>query len=183
MARRMGFVAPEEELNCYPREWVHRYTSRGYMLYDPVIRWAYENTGYARWHEIDTPDLHDILQQAREFGLNFGLVIAYRNGVSDPHRSFGSFAREDRDFTNIEIIELSEMLVSLHDNKPPVTNLTAAELEVLAMLKEGMLMKQVAAELGVSESAIKARLKNAKQKLSAKTNTHAASVASDLGLI
>ena len=182
IACRMGFVAPQEELNCFPDEWVRIYTSRGYMLSDPIIRWAYENTGHSRWSEIDAPDPNGVMLQARGFGLLFGTIVSYRR-EDDTHRTFGSFARSDREFFDEEIAEIYELLVALHEDRMPPTNLTAAELEVLAMLKQGMLMKQVAATLGVSESAIKARLKNAKQKLSAKTNTHAASVASELGLI
>ena len=182
IACRMGFVAPQEEMNSFPPEWVRIYTSRGYMLSDPVIRWAYENNGETRWSGIKSPDPNGVMAQARGFGLNFGAVISYRRDT-DTNRTFGSFARTDREFSDFELTHISDMLVELHENRTPPTNLTAAELEVLAMLKQGMLMKQVAVALGVSESAIKGRLRNAKLKLSAKTNTHAASVASELGLI
>ncbi len=183
VACRMGYVAPQEELNNFPDEWIQTYTAGGYMLYDPVIRWAYENTGHKRWDEVEKPDPQNILVQAQAYDLNFGLVASYRDTGEGAHRTFGSFARSDRAFTEAEVDALFTLLVELHNDRAPPTNLTAAELEVLAMLKQGMLMKQVAVELGVSESAIKGRLKNAKQKLSAKTNTHAASVASELGLI
>jgi DNA-binding CsgD family transcriptional regulator len=45
------------------------------------------------------------------------------------------------------------------------------------MQAAGMRLKQVAAELGISESAVKARLNNAKRKLGAKTLSQAASLA------
>ena len=51
------------------------------------------------------------------------------------------------------------------------------------MVKDGLLMKEIADLLGVSEGAVKQRLKNAKLKLGAKTGTHAATMATSFGLI
>ena len=63
------------------------------------------------------------------------------------------------------------------------TNLTAAEIETLGLVKNGLLLKEIAAILGVSESAIKQRLKNARTKLNAKTGSQAAARATMLGMI
>ena len=65
----------------------------------------------------------------------------------------------------------------------PPSNLTMAELEALRMVKNGLLLKQIAAQLGVSDGAVKQRLKNARLKLNAKTGTQAASMATAYGLI
>ncbi|KMW60742.1 hypothetical protein AIOL_000907 [Candidatus Rhodobacter oscarellae] len=51
------------------------------------------------------------------------------------------------------------------------------------MVKDGLLMKEVANLLGVTEGAVKQRLKSAKSKLGAKTGTHAATRATTFGLI
>jgi len=51
------------------------------------------------------------------------------------------------------------------------------------MIKHGKRIKQIAHELGVSEGAIKQRLKNAKLKLDAKTGPQAAALASQYNLI
>jgi LuxR family transcriptional regulator len=61
--------------------------------------------------------------------------------------------------------------------------LTRAELEALRMVKDGLLVKEIAGILGVTEGAVKQRLKNAKLKLGAKTSTQAATMASDFGLV
>jgi len=65
----------------------------------------------------------------------------------------------------------------------PPTNLTAAELEALAMVKDGQRLKQIAYNLGVTEGAVKQRLKNAKIKLGANTSTQAATMARQFKLI
>lgn len=53
----------------------------------------------------------------------------------------------------------------------PPTNLTKAELEALRMVKDGLLVKEIANILGVSEGAVKQRLRNAKSKLGAKNRS------------
>lgn len=183
VACRLGFGAPREEYNNYPPKWVSLYTERGYLLFDPIIRWAYENTGKCRWSALALDDTKKVMCQAHEHGLLYGVVASYRDEKNDGQRTLGTFARSDREFHDSEIDLLFEMLISLHNDNRPPDNLTKAELEVLCLLKRGLLMKEVAANIGVSESAIKARLKNAKSKLGAKTNAHATSIASDFGLI
>jgi LuxR family transcriptional regulator len=51
------------------------------------------------------------------------------------------------------------------------------------MVRDGLLLKQIAARLGVSEGAIKQRLKSAKFKLGSKTSSQAVSAAVGYGLI
>lgn len=183
LALRIGFAFPIFEKNALPKEWVEHYSSRGFVLVDPVMNWLYRNTGQTRWSEIEIEDPRGVLGQARRFGMNYGVAICVSDrGVSN-QRSFASFARSDREFLDSEIIELSEKLREMHDALVPPTNLTRAELEALGMVKNGLLMKEIADLLGVSEGAVKQRLKNAKSKLNAKTSTHAATMATSFGLI
>jgi LuxR family transcriptional regulator len=51
------------------------------------------------------------------------------------------------------------------------------------MVRDGKRLKEIAFDLGVTEGAVKQRLKNAKIKLGAKTGTQAAALASQYGLI
>lgn len=183
IALRIGFAFPIAERNALPGDWVQLYTRRGYMLHDPVIRWLYANTGVTRWSAITTPDTHGIMGEACRHGLRYGAAISLRDARDPGIRSFGSFARSDREYTDAEIAELSAELAALHAAFVPPANLTNAELEALRLLKSGLLMKQIAARLGVSEGAVKQRLKNAKLKLGAKTASQAATKASDFGLI
>jgi LuxR family transcriptional regulator len=98
-------------------------------------------------------------------------------------RSFGTFARADREFTDTELVGLADDMRALHESLMPPENLTEAELEALRLLKAGLLMKEVAHELGITESAVKQRLKNAKTKLSARTTTQAVLQVTQLGWI
>lgn len=183
LALRVGFAFPMEEINALPPDWVEYYTRERYMLFDPVIRWFYQNAGAVRWSEIAISDPKGILTQARDFGLRFGVAIAVFDDNAAGLRSFGSFVRGDREYTDTEIDRLRNHVEQLHQDREPPTNLTQAELEALRMVKDGMRIKQIAHELGVTEGAVKLRLKNAKAKLGAATGAQAASMARDYGLI
>ncbi len=183
IALRLGFAFPLEEVNALPPTWVDHYTAARFMLNDPVIRWVYANTGSIRWSEIKIPDPMNVLGQAVQFGLRFGVAISCFDNNADGQRSFGFFARSDREFNRAEIDLLTAYVTRLHLDKAPPSNLTAAELEVLQMVKQGHRLKEIAHELGVSEGAVKQRLKNAKLKLEAKTGAQAATMASEFGLI
>ena len=183
LALRIGFAFPMFEQNHLPKPWVDRYAARGFVLSDPVMRWLYEYTGVIRWSDIPIEDPRGVLAQASMFDLNYGVAICHADQGPHAHRSFGSFARSDREFLDAEIDTLATELKSLHESLVPPSNLTKAELEALSMVKNGLLMKEIADLLGVSEGAVKQRLKNAKSKLRAKTSTHAATMATSFGLI
>jgi LuxR family transcriptional regulator len=184
IALRIGFAFPLEEQNAFPKPWVEHYTSQRFMLFDPVIRWVYsESAGMVRWSEIEFDDPRKVLGQAQTFGLRYGAAVAVTDQTKSGLRSFGSFARSDREFSDLEIRLLSAFIKRRHEETAPPSNLTRAELEVLRMIKEGKRIKQIAHELSVSEGAIKQRLKNAKLKMDAKTGPQAAAMASQFGLI
>jgi LuxR family transcriptional regulator, quorum-sensing system regulator SdiA len=183
LAIRVGFAFPMEEINALPPQWVEHYTRHRFMLSDPVIRWIYANSGAVRWSEIGLDDPRGVLVQAREFGLHHGVAVSVIDQTGEGQRSFGSFARSDRPFDDDEITLLTAFVRRVHQDKAPPENLTEAELEALRMVKEGLRLKQIAHNLGVSEGAVKQRLKNAKLKLGAATGAQAATRASDFGLI
>jgi len=183
IALRVGFAFPMEEVNRLPVDWVDHYTKLRFMLQDPVIRWIYNNTGATRWSEIDLSDPLRVLDQAQTFGLRYGVAVSCYEGSADGQRSFGHFARPDREFNREEIDACYNYILKLHRAKAPPTNLTAAEIEALRMVKDGQRLKQIAFDLGVSEGAVKQRLKNAKTKLGAQTSAQAAALAVDFGLI
>lgn len=183
LALRVGYAFPMEEINALPPDWVEFYTRERFMLFDPVIRWFYQNAGAVRWSAISISDPRGILEQAAHYGLKYGVAIAVYDESNAGLRSFGSFLRDDREYTDDEIERLRAHVEHLHQDREPPTNLTQAELEALRMVKNGMRLKQIAHELGVTEGAVKQRLKNAKTKLGAATGAQAATMARGYGLI
>lgn len=181
IALRLGFAFPMEEVNCLPAHWVETYTRDGLMLADPVIRWVYAATGAVRWSAIAFDDPRGVLCAARGHGLAFGAAVSIRDEGSE--RSFGHFARSDREFDDDEIAALHAHVAARHRALLPPANITRAELEALRLIKDGQRLKQIAYQLGVTEGAVKQRLKSARTKLSAKTGAEAISRAAQFGLI
>jgi LuxR family transcriptional regulator len=183
IALRIGFAFPLAEYNLLPVPWVEHYTKQSYMPADPVMHWLYQNSGVIRWSAIDLLDPRSVLEAAARFGLRYGVAICCNDGGPSGQRSFGNFLRDDREFTDDEIADLQQRLHKMHMAMAPPTNLTKAELQALRMVKSGLLLKEIANELGVTDGAIKQRLKGAKLKLRAKTGSQAVSSASRYGLI
>jgi len=183
IAFRLEFLLPEFEHNTLPRPWVHKYTQQGLLMSDPVLRWIYSNTGTIRWSEIPIPDTQGIFGEAAQYGLNFGAAISLRDPDDPSFRSFGNFCRSDRELDDGEIEVLLRELELLFGDLTAPDDVTEAEIEVLAAIKGGQLIKEIAHNLAISEGAVKQRLRSAKDKLGARTTPHAVSIASSYGLV
>jgi LuxR family transcriptional regulator, quorum-sensing system regulator SdiA len=183
IAIRIGFAFPMVEQNCLPESWVREYTVSGLGVYDPAMIWAYQNQGHVRMRDLAAKDSQGVLELAKYHGLNFGAVACCQDSEDGGGRSFGFFFRSDRDYTEEELDQIHAGLLALHRAHARPKNLTEAELETLGLVKNGLLMKEIASALGVSESAVKQRLRNARLKLNAKTGSQAAARATMLGMI
>ena len=177
VALRVGFSFPEEEINQLPQTWVEFYTTHGLVVQDPAMRWVYGNVGGLRFSDMTLPDPHLVRAHAAIFGLEHGAVISVLTPIDKGRRSYGMFFRHDRDFSDDEIDALHQILRGLHHSGEGERGLTDAEIEALKLQSQGLRLKQIAAQLGISESAVKARLNNVKRKLGARTQSQAASIA------
>ncbi len=177
VALRVGFSFPEAEVNQLPETWVEFYTTHGLVVHDPSLKWVYTHTGAARSSELGIPDPQQVRGHAEVFGLIFGAVASFSAKADKGRRSYGLFFRDDRDFSETDLERLHRIVERLHMGREDEPSLTAAEIEALKMQAEGLRLKQIAARLGISESAVKARLNNVKRKLGARTQSQAASIA------
>ena len=103
IALRIGFAFPMEEVNAFPEDWISHYTKQRFMLFDPVVRWAYGNTGTIRWSEVDIDDPKRVIAQAQTFGMRYGVTVSLFDSGADAQRSFASFTRSDREYTDLEV--------------------------------------------------------------------------------
>lgn len=177
VALRVGFSFPEEEMNHLPENWVEFYTTHGLVVHDPAMKWVYGNLGTVRFSDLEIVDPHQIRAHAAAFGLSHGAAISVMQAADRGRRSYGLFFRGDRDFDFSDLEALQRIMRRLHQGPEDEPTLTAAEIEALKLQSEGLRLKQIAARLGISESAVKARLNNVKRKLGAKTQSQAASIA------
>lgn len=179
-ALHIRFAMPLLNHQTYPKGWTDRYTEEAYALRDPIIAWGFSETGTKRWSEIQIPDPFDILGQAREFGMIYGLAVSCGPMQS---RTIASASRSDREFTDSEIEDFAKMIYQLHDITEPPKALTDAQIEALRCIAEGDRHAAAAARLNISESALKARLSSARSSLLARTTAEAIQRARDYRLL
>lgn len=174
------FAVPLMDFKSYPQGWLDQYTEQGYALRDPIIAWGFGQIGAARWSNLGIPDTFGILEEAASYGLKYGVAISY-GPISS--RTIAGTARSDREYTDDEIAEIQKIIRKLHDVTEPPQSLTKAQIEALTCIAAGDRHAAAAAKLGISESALKARLTSARQKLLARTTTEAVQRAKDYRLL
>lgn len=181
VALRVGFYAPEAELNSFSSDWIDHYTLSGHALADPLLLWCHQNEGYARWSDITGLGIADVLHDYRSFGYRFGSVVSIPATVSMRRRSLGIFARSDREFHALEMDEINEALQKMHTYAP--NPMTKAQLEALRLYSQGYLQKEIAYTLKISVGAVKARLRGGADRLEVKSPREAALLAVSRGLL
>ncbi|TNC46606.1 LuxR family transcriptional regulator [Rubellimicrobium rubrum] len=179
-ALHIRFAMPLINLQTYPQGWVDLYTEQAYALRDPIIAWGFSTNGIARWSEIGIPDPFNVLGQARDFGMIYGVAVSVGPMKS---RTIATASRDDREFKDEEMSAFAAVISHLHDVTEPPTSITPAQIEALRCIAAGHRYAAAAAKLGISESALKARLAAARETLLARTTAEAIQRAKDYRLI
>ncbi|GLS88496.1 LuxR family transcriptional regulator [Cypionkella aquatica] len=174
------FTAPLVTYQTYDQRWLDYYTEKGYVLRDPMVAWGFSATGTIRWSDPALPDPFGLFVEAARYGLNYGATVACGPVKS---RSIASFARADREFEDHEIAAIATIVHRLHDVTEPPEELTKAQIEALRCIAGGDRFTAAAAKLGISESALKARVTSARIRLMARTTAEAIQRAKDYRLI
>lgn len=186
-ALNVRYFTPEFYYSTYPDEWVKRYTEGRYALFDPVTIWCRTHTGKTRWSEINIGILggpgRNIMQNAKEYDLLYGGAVASRGPTGAALKSLIFGARNDRELTDDELEELSDILEELIAAAGNNAGLSDVELEVLGLLADGLSQADIAEKKGVSSSTIKARIDRARVALGAKNAVQAVAIAAKRGLI
>lgn len=164
------FASPMVYRSTYPAEWVEIYNSHSYYLRDPLVFWGVGIVGTTRWSAIPLPDPFSVMKKAANYGLKYGAASSYGPITS---RSVVGIARSDREFTEAELEALKELTIRLHIAAKPPSELTKAQIEALQCLANGDRHAAAAERLGISESALKARLVSARIRLEARTTSEA----------
>lgn len=128
MGLHIKYTTPTYFFQSYPRPWLEHYTQSGFLMDDPTVLWCFQNEGMCRWSDL--PDPKNILGEAADFGMKFGVVYATNAGDS---LSMCGFARPDREFSDAEIAELVERFDALH---AATSHQQALPAEVVEQLKK-----------------------------------------------
>lgn len=174
------FTSPLMSFQTYDQAWLDHYTENGYVLRDPMTAWGFSTTGWIRWSDPALIDPFGLFKEAATYGLKFGATVACGPIRS---RTIASFARDDRDYADSEIELISSVVHRLHEMTDPPHDLTKAQIEALKCIAGGDRHAAAAAKLGISESALKARVTAARTRLMARTTAEAIQRAKDYRLL
>ena len=166
--------------NCFAPRWRDTYERKSYFLRDPAIGWALSHCGVIEWCDLEQRDTAGVIDDARAHGLRHGIVVA--TGCAEI-RSFCGLTRIDRPFTAAEGERALEVIARLHAGPPGAISLTEAQREALRLMAKGERHTRAAMIIGISESALKARLKSARGALGARTTAEAVHAAQMRGQI
>lgn len=106
VALHIRFTSPLINIQTYDQAWMDHYTNNGYVLRDPMTAWAFSTTGWTRWSDPELHDPYGIFDEARKFGLHYGVTISTGPIGS---RTIVSLSRVDREFSDEEIEEIREV--------------------------------------------------------------------------
>lgn len=174
------YVSPLIMVNTYPDAWQEVYTAKLYGLRDPTLAWGLSHSGTRRWSQIGLPDPFGLLTEAAHYGLVYGMISSTGPMSS---RTIAGAARSDREFTDDEMHHIHRIVQRMHDLSEPPARLSRPQADALRCIADGDRHAAAAARLGISESAFKARLTSARQKLMARTTAEAVQRAREYGLI
>lgn len=182
----------------YPEAWTETYIDNGYFDIDPVIdvlRWGHLPVD---WSSLDwrPAQVDRFFMEARRHGIGpHGLTVPIRGPSGERGLFSVTSNRPKRDWSRLRascIHELHILSHYLHETVLAVTGLrdpahyrelSRRERQCLQLLATGWISKQIAAALGISESAVKLYLRSARTKLGASTSHQAVAKASFLELI
>jgi DNA-binding CsgD family transcriptional regulator len=184
--------------HTYSPEWAARYIEKDYKSIDPVIVGALRRNHPVDWKQLDWSS-----SQAREFRRDSIAMGVGNQGWSvpiwGPHSEFALFVVNDnaddaaweaytrakaRDFLLISHLVHQHAMRILNKEVPePTPDLSPREKESLTLLSLGHSRAQVASELGISESTLRAYIDSARHKLGAHNTTHAVAQALARGVI
>ncbi|MFV0293139.1 MAG: autoinducer binding domain-containing protein [Paracoccus sp. (in: a-proteobacteria)] len=174
------FAAPIMQFQTYSNEWLDHYSAKAYALRDPMIAWGFSTNGSTRWSALPVPDPFGIISDAATFGMKYGVAVSC-GPISS--RTIGGLTRNDREYNDSEIEQISKLIRQLHDITEPPESLTKAQIEALRCIAEGDRHAAAAAKLGITESAFKARLISARERLMARTTAEALQRAKEYRLL
>jgi len=182
----------------YPEEWTSLYVDRKFFDIDPVIAACRSSLLPVDWSRLDQspPAIRHFFGLAKSFGVgHHGITLPVRGGKGErslfsvtsdlPRRQWLRFRQSHLGELHILSQHVHEAVFSLSasrtdDDRRP---LSKRERDCLQLLARGLLSKQIAARLQISESAVRQYLRAARLKLRASTVYQAVALASYLELI
>jgi LuxR family transcriptional regulator, quorum-sensing system regulator BjaR1 len=180
----------------YPKEWLTRYLSRGYLLKDPILLRSQAKADPFYWDEL-TPYMdadplgRRIVEEGREFGLvqGFSAAIQTLDGQTVGFSLAGRQLETHPDMRGVLTLIASYAIgraIALQqessDQKRQI-RLSAREREALQWASEGKADWEIGEIMAISEHGADKHMRSARSKLGAINRTQAVAEAIRRGLI
>lgn len=166
--------------STYPKEWISHYQDKQYHLYDPVFGALKKAAAPFEWSTHSFKNLLPIQQllmnEAYDFGIKSGETIPLI-----PHPTFHGFVTvinqpslhpEALYILSLAANMSASKLIYIRNNQV-IKLLTERETEILIQKSEGIAVKTISHNLGISQATITFHLKNIRKKLGAQSTEHA----------
>lgn len=169
-------------ISDFPREFNDRWLEQGYIMHDPILRYALSYRAAFTWreaYEYATRYGRRIFDEAEEFGLIDGIAIPVIVGKYPT--GLVSLVHPDPRFAEAEIAHIqlvcihsyTRMLRIINAEKQDRTDaLTVREIDVLHYVAAGKTNWEIGKILEISEDTIKMHMKNITRKLDAANRAH-----------
>lgn len=180
----------------YSSDWVAHYKQENYLFIDPVIREGFNRLMPLDWGNFDRSDVRtgQFLGEAVEFGLGRqGLTFPVRGLRGDRALVTITSEANDRDWQAVRRHytrdfqalsgHLHEMVLRTGGIATPQVKLSRRQVECLWWTSQGKKVPDIAVILELSHHTVKDYLEEARDKLNATSNPHAAFKAAQQGLL
>jgi LuxR family quorum sensing-dependent transcriptional regulator len=182
---------PPEDGNLWattwPNEWLDRWTSRGYLNNDPIVKKLRLQTTPVRWSTSEgaRDDAGTrILEEAREFKLNAGLAVPVYHSdglvivsMGTEHYEIGKSEERHLQLATIYFHAKFERLRAKSRPAARTAKLTPRERECLSWVAAGKTDWEISQILGIAEQTVHEYVQNALIKLNATTRAQAVAIA------
>lgn len=182
----------------YPEQWIETYIRKNYFTIDPVVNAGRSGFLPFDWSSLDlkSPSTAAFFREAESFEIGrHGLTITVRGPRGErslftitSNLTSGKWAAlRDRRMGDFQVIAAylheQAMILSGVRGGGGVPRLSRRETQCLQLLARGLLPKQMAAHLEISESAVRLYLSSGRRKLHVATTNQAIAKAISLELI
>ena len=131
LAIHIRYTRPSLLYRTYRQDWIDHYSEKGYMLFDPVVRWGLMNSGGVNWHDLREQDPEGVIAAAEAHGLLHGWTYATGPATS---RTISGLTRSTAPFTDAEKAELNGIVDAIHAATEGIEQYDETILEALRAL-------------------------------------------------
>lgn len=184
-------------LSTYPRAWVDYYFEKNFFALDPVLEISRFGLLPVDWSCLDHTNAltRRFFRQADSYGVGrFGITMPVRGPRGERSLLTATSNLSQHGWTSLRsdcTEDLQILAPHIHEQALTISGLRAERMRALSkrqlqcidLIAQGKLPKQIAALLGISESAVRLHVSLARQKLGVSTTTQAVGRAVAIELI